>query len=81
MGELAGADSLATDDQVTVDIDGHLIIAHSGKQDATPTLSIAPPCQSLTLLKSGSDGKSAQALPKHVTVVVNLVYKRRSARA
>ncbi|UIX33303.1 IS1380 family transposase [Streptomyces sp. GQFP] len=35
--ELAGADSPAADGQVTVDIDGVLVLAHSEKQDATPT--------------------------------------------
>lgn len=35
--ELAGADSPAADGQVTVDIDGVLVLAHSEKQDATAT--------------------------------------------
>ncbi|MGY5061200.1 IS1380 family transposase [Streptomyces sp. 900105755] len=35
--ELAGASSPAADGQVTVDIDGVLVLAHSEKQDATPT--------------------------------------------
>ncbi|MFF3350604.1 IS1380 family transposase [Streptomyces sp. NPDC002779] len=35
--ELAGASSPAADGQVVVDIDGVLVLAHSEKQDATPT--------------------------------------------
>jgi hypothetical protein len=35
--ELVGADSPAADGQVIVDIDGVLVLAHSEKQDATPT--------------------------------------------
>ncbi|UUU32403.1 IS1380 family transposase [Streptomyces sp. CA-210063] len=35
--ELAGASSPAADGQVIVDIDGVLVLAHSEKQDATPT--------------------------------------------
>lgn len=35
--ELAGADSPAADGQVIVDIDGVPVLAHSEKQDATPT--------------------------------------------
>jgi hypothetical protein len=35
--ELAGEDSPAADGGMTVDIDGVLVLAHSDKQDVTPT--------------------------------------------